>query len=46
VKKAKQNLQRNLVLRNKDSNHFFNPQPGEKSNWIFNAEKIQPVERE
>src|ERR671920_1747011 len=43
--KARQNLQRNAELRNKDSK-FFNPQPGEKSIWIFNAEKIQPVEKE
>jgi hypothetical protein len=40
-----QNLQRNAELRNKDSK-FFNPQPGEKSIWMFNAEKIQPVEKE
>ena len=43
--KARQNLQRNAELRNKDSK-FFNPQPGEKSIWIFDAEKIQPVEKE
>jgi hypothetical protein len=43
--KARQNLQRNAELRNKDSK-FFSPQPGEKSNWIFDAEKIQPVEKE
>ena len=43
--KARQNLQRNAELRNKDSK-FFNPQPGEKSIWLFNAEKIQPVEKE
>ena len=43
--KARQNLQRNTELRNKDSK-LFNPQPGEKSMWIFDAEKIQPVEKE
>lgn len=43
--KARQNLQRNAELRNKNSK-FFNPQPGEKSIWIFDAEKIQPVEKE
>ena len=43
--KARQNLQRSTELRNKDSK-FFNPQPGEKSIWIFDAEKIQPVEKE
>jgi hypothetical protein len=43
--KARQNLQRNAELRNKDSK-FFNPQPGEKSIWIFDAEKIQQVEKE
>jgi hypothetical protein len=43
--KARQNLQRNAELRNKDSK-FFNPEPGEKSIWIFDAEKIQPVEKE
>ena len=44
--KARQNLQHNAELRNKDSNHFFNPQPGEKLIWINDAEKIQPVEKE
>jgi hypothetical protein len=43
--KARQNLQCNAELRNKD-NKFFNPQPGEKSIWINDAEKIQPVEKE
>jgi hypothetical protein len=43
--KARQNLQRNAELRNKDSKFFF-PQPGEKSIWLFDAEKIQPVEKE
>ena len=43
--KARQNLQRNAELRNKDSK-FFNPQSGEKSIWIFDPEKIQPVEKE
>jgi hypothetical protein len=43
--KARQNLLRNAELRNKDSK-YFSPQPGEKSNWIFDAEKIQPVEKE
>jgi hypothetical protein len=43
--KARQNLQHNAELRNKDSK-FFNPQPGEKSIWLYNAEKIQPVEKE
>jgi hypothetical protein len=40
--KARQNLQCISELRNKDSK-YFNQQPGEKSNWIFDAEKIQPV---
>ena len=43
--KARQNLERNSELRNKD-NIFFNPQPGEKSIWIFDAEKVEPVEKE
>jgi hypothetical protein len=43
--KARQNLQRNAILRNKDSK-FFNSKPGEKSIWIFDAEKIQPAEKE
>ena len=43
--KAKQNLQRNAEVRNK-GNVFFNPQPGEKSVWIFDAEKVEPVEKE
>jgi hypothetical protein len=43
--KAKTNLQRNAELREKD-NVFFNPQPGEKSIWIFDAEKVEPVEKE
>jgi hypothetical protein len=43
--KARQNLQRNAELRNKDSK-YFSPQSGEKSNWIFDAEKIQSVEKE
>jgi hypothetical protein len=43
--KARQNLQCNAELRNKD-NKFFNPQPGEKLIWINDAEKIQPVEKE
>jgi hypothetical protein len=32
-------------MTNKD-NIFFNPQPGEKSIWIFDAEKVEPVEKE
>jgi hypothetical protein len=43
--KARQNLQRNTEIRSKDS-VFFNPQPGEKSIWIFDAEKVEPVEKE
>jgi hypothetical protein len=43
--KAKTNLQRNAELREKD-NIYFNPQPGEKSIWIFDAEKVEPVEKE
>ena len=43
--KARTNLQRNAELREKD-NIFFNPQPGEKSIWIFDAEKVEPVEKE
>jgi hypothetical protein len=43
--KARQNLQRNTELRNRD-NKFFNPQPGEKSIWLFDVEKTQPVEKE
>lgn len=43
--KARQNLQRNAAMRNKD-NIFFNPQPGEKSIWMFNPEKVEPVEKE
>ena len=42
--KARQNLQCNAELRDKD-NKFFNPQSGEKSIWINDAEKIQPVEK-
>jgi 2,3-bisphosphoglycerate-independent phosphoglycerate mutase len=42
--KAKQNLELNAQLRKQDSN-FFNPQPGEKSVLIFDAEKIQPVKK-
>ena len=45
TEKARQNLQRNAELRNKDSK-YFNLQPGEKSIWIFDAEKIPPVEKE
>jgi hypothetical protein len=45
TEKARQNLQRNAELREKD-NIFFNPQPGEKSIWIFDAEKVEPVEKE
>ena len=41
--KARQNLERNAIMRNKD-NIFFNPQPGEKSIWIFDAEKVDPVD--
>jgi hypothetical protein len=43
--KAKTNLQRNAELRERD-NIFFNAQPGEKSIWIFDAEKVEPVEKE
>ena len=43
--KARTNLQRNAELREKD-NIYFNPQPGEKSIWIFDAEKVEPVEKE
>jgi hypothetical protein len=43
--KARQNLERNAAMRNKD-NIFFNPQPGEKSIRIFDAEKVEPVEKE
>jgi hypothetical protein len=42
--KAKQNLQRNAELHSKSD--FFNPQPGEKHIRIFDAEKMEPVERE
>ena len=43
--KAKTNLQRNAELREKD-NIYFSPQPGEKSIWIFDAEKVEPMEKE
>jgi hypothetical protein len=43
--KARTNLQRNAELREKD-NIYFSPQPGEKSIWIFDAEKVEPVEKE
>ena len=42
--KAKQNLELNAQLRKQDSS-FFNPQPGEKSVLIFDAEKVQPVKK-
>ena len=47
-KKARQNLQRNALIReNKDENSkYANIQPGEKVIWLFNAEKIEPVEQE
>lgn len=46
--KARQNLQRNALIReNKDENSkYAKIQPGEKVIWLFNAEKIEPVEQE
>jgi hypothetical protein len=43
--RARQNLQRNTELRNKET-RFFNPQPGDKAAFLFNAEKVEPVEIE
>jgi hypothetical protein len=47
-KKARQNLQRNALIReNKDENSkYAKIRPGEKVIWLFNAEKIEPVEQE
>ena len=43
--KARINLQRNADLRNRDSK-FVSIQPGEKIVLLFDAEKIEPMERE
>jgi hypothetical protein len=43
--KAKENLQRNAELRQKDSK-FIKLQPGEKKALLFNPEKIEQVEAE
>jgi hypothetical protein len=43
--KARMNLQRNADLKNRDSK-FVSLQPGEKLVLLFDAEKIEPVERE
>jgi len=43
--KARTNLQRNSDLRNRDSK-FVSIQPGEKVVFLFDPEKIEPVERE
>lgn len=43
--KALINLQRNADLRNRDS-RFVSIHPGEKLVLLFDAEKIEPVERE
>jgi hypothetical protein len=47
--KARQNLQRNSGLREKEggsSSKFAKIQPGAKVIWLFDAEKIEPVEQE
>ena len=43
--KAKENLKRNEELRQKSSK-FQSVQPSEKFLWLFDPEKIQPVEQE
>jgi len=43
--KAKENLQRNAELRQKD-NKFIKLQPSEKKVYQFNPEKIEQIEAE
>jgi hypothetical protein len=46
--RARQNLQRNAMLRSSGGggNKYFNPQPGDKAAFLFDAEKVDPVEME
>jgi hypothetical protein len=44
--RARQNLQRNAEIRNSGGNKYFTPQPGDKATLLFDAEKVEPVERE